>query len=275
MNFLSLTFRIIAILSAGIAGTLYFLTADKIEEKDKEIARVRSELQTLIDKNENMSLEVSEFQEKLLENTKLTEEAQIKVEEAKAELIAEMQENQRLQNKIIDTQRQISRLEETTNRLREELLNAENESANASQEGVIAQLSDRIEELMRENEKLKDEISTLKGPTGDIASNADLDSTNVVELTPFSVRTLTLDEANAIKDKTSVASLSAENGIIVLNAGPKLNFNPGLVVELVKGLEVIARVKVINTKDSLAIANILPGAKLDGLSKGDTVKILR
>lgn len=275
MNYLSLIFRIMAIFSAGIACVLYFSTANKIEEKEKELFQARNKLQSLIDKNETISLEVADLQEKSLSNSKMVEEAQIKVEEVKSELIAEMQESQRLQNKLIEAQEKVSKLEEMNNRLRQELLNAENMSAAASQEGLIAQLSDRIEELTKANEQLKNEVIVQKARIEDIPSGANSDSANDAELTEFSVQTLGSDEAKAIKDKTKIASLSTENGIIVLSADSKLNLKPNTVIKLVKGLEIIAQVKVISLNGTLAIANILPGAKLDGLSKGDVVKVLR
>ena len=54
-----------------------------------------------------------------------------------------------------------------------------------------------------------------------------------------------------------------------------MKLKPNMTIKLVKDAEVIAQVKIININGTLAIASILPGAKLDNLSKGDIVKILR
>ena len=261
MSYLSLIFRIIAFFSAAVACILYFLTVDKVEEKEKEVLKIQAELQSFIDRNDSVSLEIGELQKKLAVKAKLVDEAKIQVEEAKAELVAEMQEGQRIQNKLIESQKEVSQLEETITRLRKELLNAEDMYAASSQEGVIAQLSDRIEELTTANNQLKDKILALEKSTGTPAQS------DVQKLTP--------DEIDAIEEETKIASLSKANGIIVLNADEKLNLKPGTLVKLINRSKVVAEIKVININGSLAIANILPGAQLDELSKGDTVKILR
>ncbi len=275
MNYLSLIFRIMAILSAGIACALYFSTADKIEEKERQLSEIKNELQTLIDKNETMSLEFDDLQKKSTLDSKIVEEAKIKVEEVKSELVAEMQESQHLQSKLIESERKVSQLEETTKRLREGLLSAEKVSATSSQEGLIAQLSDRIEELTKANEKFRNDAMEREVPLAGTVSGKSSDSLNDEDLNEFSAQTLTLSEASAIEDKTRIASLSKENGIIVLSTDSALNLKPNTVVKLVKDLKVLAQVEVISLNGALAIANILPGAKLEDISKGDIVKILR
>ena len=252
--------------------------ADSVwEVKEKELSRVQSELRTLVDKNESASLEIAELREKLTAGSQLVEESKVKIEETKAEMVAEMQENQRMQNELIETQLKVTELEEVVNRLRKELLNTENVFAATSKEGVIAQLSERIEELTAENSKLRDEIRVVKPVTKDTDSSsiADQTDTNRVDSTQFTVQKLTSEEVSAIEEETKIASLSVANGIIVLNADKKLNLEIGTVIKLVKDSKAIAQVKVININGSLAIASVLPGAKLDDLSKGDTVKILR
>ena len=275
MNYLSLILRIVAIFAAIAAGVLYFLLDGKLERKEKKLVQVQTELQILLDKNETADLEVSELQEDLAEKTKLIEETNIQIEEAKAKLVAEMQESQRVQKKLIETEQKVTQQEETVTRLRQELVNAESLFAANSQENLIAQLEERIEELTATNSQLKDKIKMLATP-GKEDNPVDTEpKTNVEDSTQFTVRTLTANEVNSIKEETKIASLSTENGIIVLDANEQLNLKPGMTVDLVKASKIIARVKIININGSLAIAYIRPGANLNDLSKGDTVKILR
>lgn len=275
MNYLSLTLRIVAILAAIAAGFLYFLSEGTLDEKETELAQIRAELQALLDTNELTNLDVSELQEKLTVETKLVEETKIQLEEAQAELVAEMQESQSVQNKLIETQRKVIQLEETTNRLREELINTENLFAAASKESLIAQLNERIEKLTVTNVQLRGKTQASTSLTDDDAAVYTEPTTGTTGPTQFTAQTLTSDELSAIKEETKIASLSTANGIIVLDAGKKLNLAPGTTINLVKGSETIAQVEIININGSLAIGNIRPGAKLDDLSKGDTVKILR
>lgn len=271
MHTLSMIFRIIAVLSAVAASILYFLIESKVEETEERLSRTQAELQTLVDKNEIANIEIAEFKEKLTAETQLVEEAEAKVEESKAELAAEKQESQRLQEELTKVRRNASQLQETTTRLRKELISAEHTAAAASQESVIAQLSEQIKELTMANTALEDKIQTLESSAKDTAP---LKVDNAEDADQFTQK-LTPDEIDAIKEETTIASISRTSGIIVFNADPKLNLTPGTVIKLIKNPEAIAQVKLINVDGPLAIANILPGAKPDDLSKGDTVKILR
>ena len=275
LSYLPLVLRITAILSAATACTLYFLSKGKVEEKGKEIEQVRAELQILSDKNESADLEIASLQERLTEQSKLVEDAKIQLEEAKAETVAEMQESKRLQKRLIEAMKKTQLLEETANRLRKELIHAEDMFANASQEGLIAQLNERIEELTAENTQLKDQIKPPESSTkfDDFATPEPTVSGE--NLAPATVQKLTEDEFNALNEETRIASISTQNGILVLNADPTLKLKPNMTIKLVKDAEVISQVKIININGTLAIASILPGAKLDNLSKGDIVKILR
>lgn len=277
MNYLSLIFRIAAVLSAMIACILFFVLEGRVKEKGKEVFQLQTQLQTLTNENESASLEIAELEEKLAAKNKLVNEAKTKTEETKAEMVIEMQENQRVQNNLIESQRKIEQLEETTNRLRKELVNAENFAATASQESIIAQLSDRVEELTVANTELRDKIRAMDSTALDDVSEDDLaESTDKKSDSMLSdAEKLTVDEISAIKEETRVASLSISNGIIVLTMKKELDLKPGTVITLAKNPETIAKVKIININGSLAIANILPGSSLDDLAKNDLVKIVR
>lgn len=275
LSYLPLVLRITAILSAATACTLYFLSKGKVDEKDKEVEQVRAELQILHDKNESADLEIASLQEALTEQSKLAENSKIQLAEAKAQTVAEIQESKRLQERLIEAMKKNQLLEETANRLRKELINAEEMFVKTSQEGLIAQLNERIEELTAKNTQLEGKIKQLE-PSMKLDDLATSEPTTSEE-TPvrFTVQKLTKDEFNALNEETKIASISTENGILVLNADPALKLKPNMTIKLVKNAEVIAQIKIININGTLAIASILPGAKLDDLSKGNTVKILR
>lgn len=275
MNYLSLILRIFAILAAITAGALYFLLQGKLDEKEKKLAQVQAELQVLLDENETADLEISELRQDLTQENKLIEEANTQLEEAKAKLVAEMQESQRVQKELIETQQKVTQHEETITRLRQELVNTESLFAANSQESLIAQLEERIEELTAANSLLRDQIKTSATPD---KKDSPVDTKQKVSTTvsePFTVRTLSANEVDSLKEETKIASLSIENGIIVLDAAEQPNLKPGTTIDLVKASKVIARVKIVNINGSLAIAYIRPGSDLSDLSRGDTVKILR
>ena len=276
MNYLPIILRIVAILSAFVAGALYFLSEGKLDEKEKELTQVRTELKALLDKNELSHIEISQFKEDLMSKDKLIEEAKGQLEEAQAELVAEMQESQRVQKKLVETQRKVAQLEETASSLRKELLSTERSLVSTSKEGVIAQLNERIEELTAENAQLRGKIQVSEPSPQDsdsVATESEISDDDSAQ--SIVQKKLTPDEVSKIKEETRIASLSIANGLIVLDAGKELKLKSGMAISLLKGLEVVAQVEIININGSLAIAHIKPGSKLEGLSKGDTVKILR
>ena len=275
LSYLPLVLRITAILSAATACTLYFLSKGKVDEKDKEIEQVRAELQILYDKNESAYLEITSLQEALTEQSKLAEDNKIQLAEANAQTVAEIQESKRLQERLIEAMKKNQLLEETANRLRKELIHTEDMFAKASQEGLIAQLNERIEELTAKNTQLEGKIKQLESSMKFDDLTTPEPTTSEETSVRFTVQKLTKDEFNALNEETKIASISTENGILVLNADPALKLKPNMTIKLVKNAEVIAQIKIININGTLAIASILPGAKLDDLSKGNTVKILR
>lgn len=282
LHYFPFALRTIAILSAIIACGLYFLLEGKLQEKDQSLKQIRMELGALKDENESANLEIASLQEQLAEEKQLTEASGIAVEEAEAQLAAERQESQRLQDKLNETVAKTNQLEETANRLRRELVSTENSFASNSQESVIAQLSERVEELTQANIELEDKIKALPNSSSfasETENPAPAEQATLASKTadpaPTEPATLTADEVEAIEEETKIASISAANGIIVLDADPDLNLKSGMQISLIKNAKVAAKVKIININGTLAIANILPGANMDSLSKGEIVKILR
>ena len=275
MNYLSLILRIVAVLSAAIAAVLYVSLKGKVAEKEAELLTLRTEVQALTDKSESANLEMAELKEELAQSLAVVEEATAKVEATKAEMFTKMQESQLVKSELTVAQRKVSELEATASRLRKELINAENVAAVANQESVIAQLGERVEELTAANSDLRKRIRDIEASAQSIAQVETNESDNGSDVDSLDPRKLTSKQIKAIKEETEIASLSIDNGLIVLEVDRNLNLNPDAVITLIKDPKAFAKVKIMNTKNSLVIANILPGAQLKGVSKGDTVKILR
>jgi len=264
MNYLSIILRIISILAAIAACWLYYISKDKLEEQKKETQRVQAQLQSSLEDNEVITLELSSLKKEAEENTIISKESISKLEEVRAELSAEKKERNSIQAQLNKIKRENNDLNEKAALLSKELINTERKLADKSQESEIAQLSERVEELMAANAQLSQK---LKGSeiSPDISSIQA--STDISKLSP--------DELSQITEETKIASLSLSNGIVVLETDETLDFQIGSILQLVKDSGVIAKVKIVNVNETLAIADVLPGARPEELIKGDTVKILR
>jgi len=73
---------------------------------------------------------------------------------------------------------------------------------------------------------------------------------------------------------TTVASISTSDGLIILDSSPELGLSIGSEVTLIKDLKALGKIRITQVTEQFAVANILVGTRLRGLSKGDTIKVM-
>ncbi len=191
------------------------------------------------------------------------------------------QEVTRTQQQLKETKNTVTELEGAATRLRGELVKTEESLAETSKEAELAQLNERIEELAKANDTLKQDIvaaealtrsSSGRAPTASNTGSMQTGSGNYKS--GFSPSTTAAVQSASIGAETTIASISTADGIIILNASPELGLSVGSEIKLIQGLKALGKVRITKVTERLAVANILPGAKLRGLSKGDTVKVM-
>ena len=151
--------------------------------------------------------------------------------------------------------------------------------AEASKEAEIAQLNERIEELAKSNDTLKQDLNAAESlrrsssSSSSSSRNGSANGDSGSKKAGFSPNMAPAAQPASIGTETTVASISTANGIIILNSTPALGLTVGSEITLIQDLKALGKVQITKVTETLAIANILPGTKLR-LSKGDTVKIL-
>jgi len=197
-----------------------------------------------------------------------------KLESIRSEMYTAKQEVTRTQQQLKETKNTIAELENTATRLRTDLVKTEESLASASKEAELAQLGERIEELAKINDTLKQDLLASAGlqqsATPEPVSNA-VARGYQSGFTPSS--TVAVQPAT-IGAATTVASISTSDGIIILDASPELGLSVGSEITLVQDLKALGKIRIIQVTEQLAVANILPGTRLRGLSKGDTIKVM-
>lgn len=288
MNYLSLILRFFAIAAAIVAAFLYFSLRDASEATRQELIQLKKELQIVTDKNESSNLQVSKLTDKLALVNQQVVEAQIRAEESEAEMTAALQESKNTKNKFLEAQKEAAELKGTATRLRKELINSEEAAAAASKEGVIAQLSDRIEELTGVNNDLKSEIQTLESSvqvnettlanTKESSEEASKDAAANLEATQNRTNTSKASDAlspDAETESAIIASISKSRGLLVLNtSNPNIYLKLGSTAKVYKKSKLTATVKINNINNTLVITKKLPDSKIGDLFKGDSVEIL-
>lgn len=282
MKSLSLILRILAIVAAIAATALFFISKGKLAEKETQLTQARQATAAtqaeLVSSNEKLiALEAGIKTER-----DALAESKRKLEGVRSEMYTARQEVSRSQQQLSQAKNKITELEGTARRLRADLVEAEQSLAAAGKSGEINQLNDRIAELEKTNDSLKSELAKAK----EAAANTSVVASKAVNTPGSAASRYTAGYASAsaaatpaptfsIGAETTIQSISAENGLIVLNSTPALGLAPGQTITLVQDLKAVGKVQIQSVTDAYAVANILPGPTARSLGTGSKVQLLR
>jgi len=274
MKNLSLILRIVAILASAAAVTLFFISKGKLAEKQTSLEQAQAVTQATQSELETANSKITSLGTQLSTERQSLADTKGKLESIRSEMYTAKQEVTRTQQQLKETKNTIAELENTATRLRTDLVKTEESLASASKEAELAQLGERIEELAKINDTLKQDLLASAGlqqsATPEPVSNA-VARGYQSGFTPSS--TVAVQPAT-IGAATTVASISTSDGIIILDASPELGLSVGSEITLVQDLKALGKIRIIQVTEQLAVANILPGTRLRGLSKGDTIKVM-
>lgn len=280
MKSLSLILRIVAILAACAAVALFFMSKGKLAEKQTQLEQAQAATQEKIVELDTTTAQVASLGTQLTTERKSLADTKGKLESIRSEMYTAKQEVTRTQQQLKETKNTVTELEDAATRLRVDLVKTEESLAETSKEAEIAQLNERIEELAKANDTLKQDLtateslkrsSTSRSPTSNIGS---MQTGSGDYKSGFSPNTAAAVKPASIGSETTVASISSGDGIIILDSTPELGLTVGSEITLIQNLRALGKVRITKVTEQLAVANILPGTKLRGISKGDTVKIM-
>ena len=274
MKNLSLILRIVAILASAAAVTLFFISKGKLAEKQTSLEQAQAVTQATQSELETANSKITSLGTQLSTERQSLADTKGKLESIRSEMYTAKQQVTRTQQQLKETKNTIADLENVATRLRTDLVKTEESLASASKEAELAQLGERIEELAKINDTLKQDLLASAGlqqsATPEPVSNA-VARGYQSGFTPSS--TVAVQPAT-IGAATTVASISTSDGIIILDASPELGLSVGSEITLVQDLKALGKIRIIQVTEQLAVANILPGTRLRGLSKGDTIKVM-
>lgn len=273
--------RILAIVAAIAAAALFFMAKGKLAEQQAAVQKAEQATQAVQGELATANEQITALEGRLSTEREALADEKRKLESVRSEMYTARQEVSRTRQQLSEAKQSIEDLENTSKRLRADLLQSEQSLAASSKEGEIAQLNERIAELDRANAGLNESIEDLKargassssahissGATGRLATGGSYSST----FTPPASQAL--PEAS-IGTKTTIETVSAQNGLIVLANHAELGMLPGLEVKVIKDLQALGNIRIVEVKDGLVIANILPGANTRAMTAGSTVSLLR
>jgi len=276
MKNLSLILRIVAIVAAVAATTLFFISKGKLADKEAQLTETKQVLATTqSDLSEtNKTLEKTESQLKTerdnLANTKET------LDETRSNLFAAEQEASDNKKRLSEESEKVAQLETTARDLRADLVATQEQLAAASREAEINQLNERISELQKTNGVLAIELEAKTAIVEALAAKKEAVGSKGIGAIDTSVSSLLPGAPiSRLKLETTINSISMADGLIVLNTTSELGLSAGQTITLVQNMKAVAKVQIQSIKDDYAVANILPGSSgTKKLNSGSTVQIL-
>jgi multidrug efflux pump subunit AcrA (membrane-fusion protein) len=272
--------RILAIVAAVAAGALFFMAKGKLAEQQTAVQKAEQATQAVQAELATANEQITALEGRLSSEREALAGEKRKLESVRSEMYTARQEVSRTQQQLREARQSIEDLENTAKRLRADLLQSEQSLAAASKEGEIAQLNERIAELEKANAELKETVEDLKArgataeTTGATGTTGSITTGGAYSSTYTSSVSQPLPKAS-LGAKTTIQTVSAENGLIVLANSPELGMVPGLEVKVIKDLKALGSIQIVEVRPDLVIANILPGANTRAMKAGSEVSLLR
>ena len=257
---------VLTVLAMGVAAAAVYL---QLQEREKRQTKEK-ELRLALAKNDDLKSRIDEVQQQKtrvegeLTNVR-TELTQLQTDLAKA-----VKAQETLTQSIDDREKEIARLTKDL------------ESAR----GDAKQVTEKLTELKTRHDEDQRQLSDLGRAKSELESKVlELSAQPTVELdkvmvgnsvpTPTSgtVMPVSVSAADA-STNGQVVVINRDYDFIVMNLGKNHGLSIGQEFQVVRGTEILGKVKVEKVYDELSAATILPESKKDTIREGDTVKAL-
>jgi septal ring factor EnvC (AmiA/AmiB activator) len=275
MKNLSLILRILAVVAAIAATTLYFISKGKLADKQAELTQTQQVLASTETELGDTKNTLQRTETQLKREQKNLAETEQNLEEVRSNLFASEQEVAKLKNEVKGADSEIATLKDAAKELRADLVATQEELANASREAEINQLNQRIAELEEKNEELMVDLEAKTAIAEAVTKQKE--KAESLKGIDTSIASLSLggEPIQRIRLETTVNSIRATDGLIVLDSKPELGLSAGQTITLVQDLKSVGKVQIQRIEEDYAVANILPGSTgTQKLTSGSKVQLL-
>jgi len=247
---------VLAALAMGVAAVAIVL---QIQEREKRMARER-ELQLALAENDDLKGRLEEAQENRSRAEGQLAGARKELTQAREELAQAITAQETLSRSIEDREKEIARLTKDL------------EQASVESKRMADQLKterQKLADLEQAREELEAKVMELSGqPT------VELDKVLVTGEPAGAGLVMPVSTTVPAVADGQVVVINREFDFIVMNLGRNHGLSVGQEFQIVRGNEVLGRVKVEKVYDELSAAALLPDARKDSIREGDVVKAL-
>ena len=258
---------VLAVLAMAVAAVAIVL---QMQERDKRLAK-EQELRVAVAENDDLKARLEDVRQ-----------AKSQVDEELGRVRKEFSQSQEKLAKAVEAQEMLSRSvedrEKEIGRLTKDL-----EQTRTQNKDVTTQLS----ELQTERETLRQQLADLEKAKGELETKVtelvtqptvELDKVLVTGQSPANSAASSSAAAAGEKAGTApsgqVMVVNREYDFIVMNLGKNNGLSVGQEFQIVRGNEVLGKVKIEKVYDELSAAAILPESRKESIREGGTVKAL-
>lgn len=253
---------VVAIVSMAGAGAAVFL---QMQERDLRLAKER-ELSLVKTEKEELEQELTEVKTAKDKAEDALAKAKTQVEEATAQLAEEKKSKETLAKSVEDRQKEIDRLGKDLEQFKTERQT----------------FMDQVAKLKTDQDKLQKQLADLEQAKSNLEqkllaaskqSTVELDKVVVTDgeggTTSSGGGPGAVASTGGLQGKIIV--VNREYDFIVMNLGKNQGLNVGQEFQVVRGQQVLGRVRVEKLYDELSAAAILPESNKDAIKEGDVV----
>ena len=248
---------VLAVLASAVAGVAVTM---QMHERDLRLKKER-ELLLLKSENESLQQQVSEVRQAKQQVEAEATRLKTQLEQAASQLAEAVRAKEALAASVDERQQEVTRLSKDLEQIRSE------------REGVARQ----IDQLRSQQDTLQEQLAQAEQAKADLeAKVSELSEQPTVELEPVVVTNPQGAAAPALAPASNgqVIVVNREYDFIVMNLGRNQGLEIGQEFQIVRGQEVLGRVKVEKIYDELSAAAILPNSKKEAIREGDEVRAL-
>jgi len=258
-------FTALALVVAGAAITLQMKERNLRLAKEREIVLIKAE-------NDDLQQRLNEMRDakQTIEDTLVRAKDQL--EQATAQLDRERQEKETLARSVDERQREIDRISKDLEQIRTERTT----------------LSTQVTELKTQQQAMQQELAKVQQAKADLESKTTTAERPSVNLDPVvvsgagaygdpgaSFSDLPLSQPKGVSSvQGQVVVVNRDYDFVVMNLGRNQGLEIGQEFQIMRGGEVLGRVKVEKLYDELAAASILPESRKDAIKEGDLLRAI-
>lgn len=255
---------VLAALAMGVGGVAMVL---QMQEREKRQAAER-QLHLTQAENEDLRAKLEDLQAAKASVEADLEHVRQDLAKSQGELAKAVEAQETLARSVEDREREIGRLKGDMEQVRNEAQQA------ATQLGELQQEREQMKRQLADLEQAK---TDLEGKVMELSEHPTVELDRVLvtnEPAPTGGVALPVSGVAAGPNDGQVVVINREYDFIVMNLGKNHGLSVGQEFQVVRGTEVLGRVKVEKIYDELSAAAILPDSKKDVIREGDTVKAL-